>query len=189
MLPNENIPPQVVPMILFRLRDYLQQELIHEVPETNPTRAVLVKVGRMQENPVDTNVSIAISGGDFEDPTYGDGRIDGNAMESIIVRYLPVTEIGGGWVWWRRGTINVQVYFVRQRFEEDKATQYAYDFYGRLLRALDHAPLDNINDNYGEMVIPPLYTESATFFESGGSNKFIWRGKVRWQVLTWRPPD
>lgn len=186
-LPNDNIPAMIVPMILYRIKEHLETAMVAEVPDANPTKAVLVKVGRFQDNPLDLNVSISISGGDFEDPSYMDGRIDHEDLDSIQVKNLPVGEIGGGIYWWRRGTIDFKTFFVRQRFEEDVATQYAYDFYGRLLKAVEEIVLTDLTDDYGERAYSTPYIEGATFFESGGNKQYIWRGKLKWRALTWRP--
>ena len=186
-LPNDAIPTSIVPMILQAIKRQLETVLVIEVPESNPTRALLVKVGRFQDNPLEKNVSIAISGGDYDDPSYIDGRIDNPKMSSLQLPYLPVGEIGGGRYWWRRGSINYQALFVRQRYAEEVALQYAYDFQGRLIGALEGTPLNGLQDDYGEQAYAPLYVESLTFFESGGNNQYIWRGKLLWRVLTWRP--
>jgi hypothetical protein len=183
----EEIPNQVVPIILWAIRDHLETVLQTEVPESNPTRAVLVKVGRFQENPVSINVSVSISGGDFEEPRYIDARIDNPSLEGFPIRNLPVGEIGGGHYWYRRGTIDFKAFFVRQRFTEDVAMRYAYDFYGRLLKGVESVPLAGLRDDYDEGVFPPIYVESTSMFEGGGKDKFIWRGKLSWKVLTWRP--
>jgi len=185
-LPDDNIPTQAVPIILYEMQRWLEQVLIVNVPETNPTRAVLVKVGRFQDNPIDKNVIVAIQGGDLEDPDYKDGRIDNPELTAIRIKNLPVAEVGGGWAWWRRGTIRFHCFFIRQAYDEDKALKYAYDFYGRLLNAVELTPLEDLQDDYSEMIIPPVYVEGNSFYESGGPDKYIWRGKLSWRVLTWR---
>lgn len=184
---EDNIPQQIVLMTLWAMRDHLETAMVNEVPESNPTRALVVKVGRFLENPLDMNVSIAILGGDFENPKYSDARIDNPDVENFPFKNLPVGEIGGGHYWYRRGIVQFQCFFVRQRYDEERASLYAYDFYGRLLKALEGTPLPQIRDDYEEGVIPPVIVESSTFNESGGKNKFIWRGKLFWRILTWRP--
>jgi len=183
----DNIPTQVMPMALYAIRDYLSTIMVSEIPESYPTRAVVVKVGRFIENPLDKNVAIAISGGDDDDPDYKDARADDTAVKNYPVTNLAVTEIGGGHYWYRRGTVQFQLYFVRQRFPEEQAMLYAYDFYGRLIRALENTPLPSAKDEYGEGIVLPVIVESSTFTESGGKDKFIWRGKIYWRLLTWRP--
>lgn len=183
---NEEIASMVVPLILFKLKEYLEFALQDNVPDNDPTKAILVKVGRFQDNPVKKNVSIAISGGDFEDPSYTDARIDHSDMNQISIRNLPVGEIGGGIYWWRRGTIDYKTFFVKQRYEEELALMYAYEFYGRLLTALEQCNLGKLIDAFGETAKGTPFIESASFFESGGASQYIWRGKIKWRVLTWR---
>lgn len=184
---NDGIPSQIVPMTLLRMQQHLETVLSAEIPESNPTRAVLVKVGRFQDNPIDKNISVSISGGDFEDPKYLDARIDNPNIENFPMSNLPVGEIGGGTYWYRRGTINFQAFFVRQRYAEEIAMQYAYDFYGRLVTGVETMPIIDLSDDYNEGVVYGPIVEGTSFFESGGKDKFIWRGKLYWRILTWRP--
>ena len=184
---EDNIPSMIVPLILLGIRNYLEVALQDEVPDSDPTKAVLVKVGRFQDNPVKKNVSVSVVGGDFEDPSYLDGRADHESLDEIGLRNLPIGEIGGGMYWWRRGTLDFKTFFVRERYDEIIAMKYAYEFYGRLLNAIETCNLSFV-DSYGEKTngIPP-FVEGASFFESGGPNQYIWRGKLKWRVLTWRP--
>ncbi|MGC9423770.1 hypothetical protein [Vibrio sp.] len=184
---EDNIPTMIVPLIMMATRDYLEVALQDEIPDNDPTKAVVVKVGRFQDNPVQKNVLVAISGGDYEDPSYLDARADHQSLDQIGLKNLPIGEIGGGTYWWRRFSIDFRTFFVKQRLEEDIAMKYAYEFYGRLLKAVETCTL-RLTDSYGEMTnnIPP-FIEGASFFESGGPKQYIWRGKLLWRVLTWRP--
>jgi hypothetical protein len=184
---EDNIPTMIVPLVTFRMRDWLSVALQDEVPDTDPTKAVLVKVGRFQDNPVNKNVSVAIVGGDFEDPAYMDARADHEGLDQFTIKNLPIGEIGGGIHWWRRFSCDFKTFFVKQRYEEDIAMKYAYEFYGRLLKAIETCTFGRLVDSYGEKAVCPPYIEGASIFESGGANQFIWRGKVKWRVLTWRP--
>lgn len=185
VLPNDDIPAQIVPMILYKLRDDLEVSLVHDVPEDSPTRAIMVKVGRFQENPTDVNVSVALSGGDYEDPDFIDGRITHPDLRDILVRNLPEAEIGGGTYWWRRFSVYVSVFFTQHNYEESRALQYAYEFYGRLQSAVENVRM-NLVDDFGEQASGSPYFESTTYFQSGGKNKWIFRGKLRFRVLTQR---
>jgi len=176
----------IVPMILNAVKTHLESELQIELPDGDPTKPALIKIGRFQDNPIKNNLYVAISGGDYEDPTYQDGRIDHTDMDQFQIRNLPVGEIGGGIFWWRRCTINFATFFVRDRYTEEVAMAYAYEYYGRLQRAMDTVRL-NFADDYEEQATGTPFVESASFFESGGKNQFIWRGKMRFRVLTWRP--
>lgn len=186
-LPIDNIPAMIVPMILYRIKDNMQILLHDEVPDENPTRASLVKIGLFQENPVKTGVAVSVSGGAFDDEKYLDGRIDHEDLNAIAIRNLPVGEIGGGTHWYRRGSCRLSAYFVRQRYKEDRALEYAYDFYGRVIRAVEGTLVGDLTDDYGEQAYDRPIVESSSFFESGGKNRFIFRGMLYWRVLTWRP--
>lgn len=187
-LVNAGMPSQIVPMILWRMQETLAITLIYEVPETNPTRAVEVKIGRFLESPAKINVSVSISPGDFEEPRFMDGPINlSDLQEYRPLTNLPVGEIGGGCYWWRRGSIRFQAFFVRQNYPERTAMEYAYDFYGRLLKNIGLIPVGDLKDDYGEGALNPLYLEGSSFFEAGGKDKYIWTGKLLFRVLTWRP--
>lgn len=178
------VPSQIIPKILYTFKDYLDTVLVQDVPEDDPTRAITIKLGRVLENPLQKNISVGLTGGDPEDPTLSDKRID--FEDDFKIGSLMATEIGGGCYWWRRGAILVRVFFVRQKYEEEKAFEYAYSFFGRLHKALDRLQFNPFSDDYGESAHPPVYIESTSFSETGGSNQFIWRGKLIWRVLTWK---
>lgn len=184
---NDDIPAMIVPMILLKLKSELETALQIEVPESDPTRAVVVKIGRFQENPLNKNISIALSGGDYEDPTYLDGPVNNPEFLNDWIKNLPVGEIGGGQYWFRRGTAHVQTFYVRQRYPEEVAMQYAYDFYGRVIKCLETVSMSGLRDDYREGAFGTPIVEGTTFFESGGKDRYIWRGKLLWRVLTWRP--
>lgn len=186
-LPNSNIPSQIQPMIMYAVRDHLRTVLVDEVPKDNPTRAIRVMVGRFLENPAKINVSAAISSGDFEDPTMIDGRVDHPDLADRKVRFLPPAEVGGPEYWWRRFSIEVQVFFVRKDYEEDVAIQYAYEFFGRLQKGLEQSPTNGLVDDFGEKSHEKPRIEAVTFFPSGGKGKWIFRGKVLFRLLTERP--
>lgn len=176
---------QVIPKLLNTFRDMLMRKLIDEIPENDPTRAINIKLGRVLESPLKTNISVAVISGDPEDSDFMDKRIDFD--DDFKVKSLMAQEIGGGCYWWRRGTIFFNVFYVRQRYPEVQAYEYAYSFYGRLHSALDRFSFTPIIDDYGEQVHPPVYIESVRFTEGGGADQFMWRGKLKWRVLSWKP--
>lgn len=179
---------QIVPAILYKIQETVQTELGDNVPDESPTKVVLCKVGRFQDNPIQKNVSVSISGGDFENEKYLDAPIDHEETDQITMfSRLPVREIGGGSYWWRRGSINFQAFFIRERFDEDVAIRHAYDFYGRLMQCIEQINVSGMIDEYGEKSYGYVIPESTSFFESGGAKQYIFRGKLYFRVLTWRP--
>lgn len=178
---------QIIPMILRGMKDYLEDALIDGVEESDPTFALSVELGRFRENPKRKNIHVAISGGNTIDPDHIDGRIDNDQLDDIQIPHLPVGEIGGGTYWWRRGCVDYGCYFINDPLDYETSMMYAYQFYGRLLDVLDSLPIGGLTDQYGEQTSGKPYIESSTFYETGGAKKHIWRGKVFWRVLTWRP--
>ena len=52
---------------------------------------------------------------------------------------------------------------------------------------MEEITVSDLVDDYGEKAYGHPFLEAATFFESGGNKQYIWRGKLKWRVLTWRP--
>lgn len=182
-------PESIVPLILFHLRNRLEEELQDAIPEGHPTQVVLVKIGRYRESPHKNTLVVAISPGDPEDPEFMDGRIDNEEFDNLrVFRRLPVGEIGGGEYWWRRYTAQLQVNYLRANFEEDLAMKYAFEVQGRALKAFQSITFNNLVDSFGEVAHGQTYIEGCSFFPTGAKNQFLWRGKLVGRVLTWRRP-
>lgn len=182
-------PESIVPMILFHLRDRLEEELKDQIPEGHPTQVVLVKIGRYKDSPHKNELVIALSPGDPEDPSFMDGRIDNDEFDNLrIFRRLPVSEIGGGEYWWRRYTAQLQVSYLRANFEEDLAMKYAFEVQGRALKVLREITLSTLVDSFGERAHGTTYIEGSTFYPTGSKTSWLWRGSLRARILTWQPP-
>ena len=177
----------ITPMILKRMEEDLKESLIRGIAEDDPTYALHVEIGRFRDNPLTKNIYVALAGGNTIDPDHIDGRIDNDQLDDIKVRNLPVGEIGGGTYWWRRGVADYACYFVKTTMTYDLSMMYAYQFQARLLGILDRIDISGLVDDAGEMTSSCPYIETTSIYESGGAKKHIWRGKIFWRVLTWRP--
>jgi hypothetical protein len=170
--------------------------MMDEILSVDPTRATVVKIGRFQESPLVNNVYVSISGGDQQDPYLNDGVLD---VRSTTPGWqpgfqMPTYEVGGdpnfngmsNRMWWRRGKIELGCFYVQQQFEEELAAQYAYETLGRLIKAVETCPVSGVKDTFNECAVA-IFCFASSFFESGGPPKqYIWRGAVKWQVLTER---
>lgn len=190
---------QINNLILHALKNHLTLKLQTEIAEDDPTRAVEVKLGRFQESPLMKNVYVSISGGDQQDPELSDGILTVRAASPGWQPGFEMypREIGGRWdddddsipggaeMWWRRGRIQIGCFFVTQNFEEEIAMEYAYETLGRLTKAVNTCPVGGIKDSFGECAVK-IFCFASNFFEGGGLKQFIWRGSVKFQVLTER---
>jgi len=174
----------ITPLILNRMLEHLANVLIAQatddlVPET-------IKIGRFQENPVKTVVYVSLHPGDPEDPAFRDGIVTLEQMQNIGIDLEYPREIGGGQLWWRRFTAMIGCYWMQDRLDEWTAMDNSYVIEGRLCSAIQSVDLNNLIDEFGEQPLMP-FLYGSTFFEGGGKDQYIWRGKVLWQVLTARP--
>lgn len=176
----------VVPLILSQIAASLQKSMIDDISSDDVTRAGIVKVGRYQDNPTKDGIYIAVQGGDLDDPNYLDGIISLEEMDNINFR-MPAREIGGGEMWWRRGTIRFGCYFIKAKLSEEEAADAAYTVYQRIQDTMNGL---NVNASSGDETAQLIFLYGGTMFESGGPpTSYIWRGKVLWQCLTERNSD
>jgi hypothetical protein len=177
----------IVPMILDALKGHLQTEMIDNVSSSDLSRATEVKIGRFQDDPLRSNVYIAISPGDpSKSGDWEDGIVTLESMQDVGFNIDP-REVGGGETWWRRGVAQIGVFYINERLDEEDAVLNAYNTLHRLLWALRNAPVGGLTDEYNEKSVK-MFVAAHQFSESGGPpDQYIWRGKVWWQVLTEQP--
>jgi len=175
----------IVNLLLGKMVEHLTATMQTPISEDDVTYADIVKKGLLQENKAKKNIAIGVTGGDHDDPEMTDGVVTLGKHPDIGFM-LPPREIGGGQMWWRRGVIRVECFFIREKLEEDEAFDAAYEVLGRLMGNLETVNLSGLTDDKGERAIK-LFCFANTFFESGGAPKsFIFRGKVSWICLTER---
>lgn len=176
----------VVNEILKKMVTELQTYMNVGLTEDNLLYVDEIKRGLIQENRNRKNIIIAVQGGDHEDPNYVDGIVSLEEFDKIAFT-LPAREIGGGEMWWRRGVIKVEAFFIRQKLSEDEAHDTGYELLGKILNTLKDVNMTGVSDSYGEAAIK-LFVYANTYFQSGGKpNQFIFRGKLLWACLTERP--
>lgn len=173
-------------LIIARLAEHLNRELVTRVPSSSPTRASLVKAYRYQISPLQYPIHAWITGGEDSDPLSRDGRVTAHEMERLGI-YIPAGEVGGGHAWYRRGIIGVGCYFTMARYSEMDAANYAWTFLGRVLYQTERVTVADLKDEFGESA-HSVAVYASNFVEGGGpDDQYIWRGSVYWQALTFRP--
>ena len=169
-------------LVVNAISDYLIIKMINEV--SDDTKASIVKPYRFQYNPLEENVYCWISTGDPKEPFDMDSRVSFGEAENLGMR-LPAGEVGGGHLWWRRGTGEVGCYWVRKRYEQDVAAFKSHQVLGRAMHWIERTPVSSIVDEFGERAIA-VYLYANNFYEGGGNDQFYWRGSIHWQILTER---
>lgn len=176
----------IVPLILMAIRDDLKLHMMDEVAEDDVNRADVVKIGLLQESKTKKNIQLGITGGDHENPEEQDGISSIDKLPDIGFD-LPVREIGGGKIWMRRGVVNIECFYVREKLDEESATLHAYAALGRAMEVIDNVKVAGLKDDFGERALF-IDCYSNTYFESGGPPRtFIFRGKIMWAVYTEKP--
>lgn len=176
-----------VVLILDKIVERLIADCQTDVPEDDVTRADVVKKGLLQDNRVRKNIEIAVEPGNHEDPNYIDGIVSLEELKNIALD-VPPREIGGGELWWRRGVVRIEAFFIQEGLTEDEAFVAAYQVLGRVQNNIQLIDMTGVVDDWGERAIKIL-TYANTYFESGGAKQkqLIFRGKVFWACLTERP--
>jgi hypothetical protein len=185
-------------LALQRIKSHLDATLNAELTKTDdPTYVDVIKIGRFLENPMrqKNGVIVTLNSGDGKDPYYVDGIATNSEIEKIGFR-IPTWEIGGeigGGVntssyWWRRGRAELGCWYVggNRLPDEETAHDSAYIVLGKLIKAIETTAMQGLKDEFGEGAVK-LFVTADSFYPSGGNNQYIFRGDVKFQILTWRP--
>ncbi len=178
---------QITNLLLDRIVENLVANLNTGLVKTDLEYADIIKKGLLQQDKVQFNVQIGVQGGDHENPNYQDAIVTDRDLQDIGINWQSVArEIGGGQLWWRRGVVRIETFFVKEGLKENPAHIAAYNILGRVMNLIEQTDLNGIVDSYGERA-ENIYVFKNTFFQSGGQpNTFIFRGRVFWACSTWR---
>jgi hypothetical protein len=179
---------QVINLILDALVEHLTATMQTAIETDDLTYADIVKKGLLQSDKTKKNIQLGVIGGDHDTPEMQDGIVTLRGMPNVGIEFNQYPrEIGGGQLWWRRGIVKVDCYFVREKLNEDDAHDAAYEVLGRLMNSIENMSMTGLVDDYDERAIK-MFCYGNTFFESGGPPKtYIFSGKVLWCCLTERP--
>jgi len=173
----------IIDQILTTLETHLTEKLQTDIAVTDDTYADVVKIGRFQENPKRKNVHIAISHGDPEKPEWKDEVAHGSESNTVQFK-VPPREIGGGEAWWRRGIVDFGAYYLNN-VNENVARANAYELFGRIQANIKNCTVSHLTDDFNEHAFM-LFLAGSEISPTGGGGKWIWRGKVHWQCLTFK---
>lgn len=179
---------QIVNLVSVAMQTWLTQKLITEIAVNDPTRANLVKVGRLQVDPVKNAVHVTIEPGDPDAPGSWQHELYTNTLNSQAPYANIFGEVGGREeLWWRKFSAEVGCYYVTQGFNQLEANDYAHVVLGRLENAIEQCQtVLGLTDQFGERT-HAIYVTKSQLTESGGPpTQYIWRGKVWFQIQTSR---
>lgn len=166
-------------ILMDGLRDRLVEVLIEGQPENEVTRAGLVKVGKLQDDPTETLINILIH----------EGRPDGDPHVLNVDNERPdlsgpTYEIGGGGSAWYRNRFQVEFkLFFDGDYDRDESRRKANVVLSRTKQAIMTIDLHSLStDSFGERAhMVSVYRHKIS--EGGGEGTFIWRGDISVEFL------
>lgn len=164
---------------------------------SDDSKALLVRVGRLQEDPTKNVVSVLIHPNDPDNPDdwrHEVMKMDPFAVQNPYGEAIPVSnvgmyEVGGGAHWWRRFTVDLKMFFGVKTLAREEARELAQNVLGRAEEALKEgmSTLGTQQDGWGESCVQ-VYVTSSRCVERGGPTKdWIWDGKIWVQFHTAKP--
>jgi hypothetical protein len=149
--------------------------------------AGVIRGGRLQDNPEKARISLTLHVGDPDSPNAWRDIFFARRDRVLDTDYFSAhaAEVGGGKTWWRRGAVKWEFFGTRTKEGREAARRVAGAIRARIERAIDtSARVTACIDDFGEMAVLIMSTESFATEGGGPPNQFIWRGKVLWQALT-----
>lgn len=176
-------------MLIDGVLDELETALITDIDSEDPTRANVVRAGRLQADPTQgTGINVLLWPEDDNNP---DELYTNDKQDGLIA---PTYEIGGGASHMLRLKLYLLFHFKGYRGEDGRieARTLAYIIQSRIrnvLHTMDiptHPTTGQPKDDFGEVAIE-LQVEESWMREGGGSGNYIWSGEISFGFLTQTP--
>jgi hypothetical protein len=174
-------------MIVDRIVSGLTLVCITDIPYKDPSRLSDIKAGRYQEDPSVSVLRASVQGGDLEDPNLMDGIVTLKEGQNSRTGFtVEPREIGGTQLWYRRGVVRLELFFIIESLGEEKSREYAYTILGRVQGNIEKIRVSDLHDDFGEHAIKLFHTQNSMYQSGGPPASYLWRGKVVWECLTER---
>jgi len=163
----------------------LNTALITNVPEADPTRATLVRAGKLQKDPTTgTGINVLVWTSEDDDTLY----------TSQAGLKSPVYEIGGGAFYMLKFQLELVFHYKGLRGDDGRSEsrESAHVILSRIRYALQTMPIPThpttglVADDFGETAIE-IEISKMNLKEGGGDGHFIWRGTLDFGYLTQTP--
>jgi len=177
-------------VIIEKLIEALEGECQVSIATDDETYATTIKAGTLNSDP-DTGMGNHIT------IHYNDPRNPGKWMDEMtmisstaglrILREEPgmdYAEIGGGYHWWRRFTIQVECHYTHLGYAQADAREYAHTVFQRVKYALRNTTITG-SDDFDEVIadaFPKARWEEKN--ETGDGTEWIWRMWIGLEVMT-----
>lgn len=175
----------IISSLIHAANDALFAAMETELDSNDETRAGLVRIGKFQDNPTKYGLAILTHSNDPDNPgtwlhsALGAGGLTLHVQSDL----LPPYQIGGGEFWYRRFTTQI-VFFCKPTATRDRASDLANIILRRAEHTLKNVDFSSIGpDSFGESPMV-LHLAQSENLENGGVGQFIYKGFVKWQVLT-----
>ncbi len=164
------------------IADYLVEVMQTLVDQDDPTNARMVRKGNLQDSPLKAFMNVLVQ---FNDPQDEKGWphaiLNHEIARSIGLINIQPYELGGGEMWLRRYTLELEEFMQPGTGRED-AERLAGIILSRAEHALKQAPLP-ATDDFNETPLQ-VFLSTSTNIESGGPGQFIFHGRIKFSVLT-----
>ncbi|PJF45106.1 MAG: hypothetical protein CUN55_00520 [Phototrophicales bacterium] len=176
----------IIYSIMQSVANHMAQKLITEISPTDPTRAGVVREGKLQDAPTTGKINLLIHTGG---PEWPDVLYTPDKRGTVGIS-APTYEIGSTFqvsYWMRRFRVEFEMFFVGIN-DRSVARNNAMIVLSRAHSAILTTPLPQGNDTFGESASIIQVSQSYTE-EGGGIGNFIWSGEIRFEVLTYIDPE
>lgn len=182
----------ITELIIERAVEILQNALIDDIDPDDTARGDMVRAGLMQEDPTKKELHALVHQGDPQKPDSYMAHVP--QMSELFAKSegmdFPAEEIGGGVFEEQTFTVDIGC-FLLGKGNRVQAAQLSRLFFARAKKALQDAcrvggssGLLGLTDEFGRQTIRGRITEHRMNEGGGPPNQFIWRGHIRFAVLT-----
>jgi hypothetical protein len=175
-----------------KIVDQLKLELITNhipSPANDEYLPTLIRQGANQADPTKPRISIFVNPGDMDstenDPRWSDVPATAGAEPGWpMLAY----EVGGGEMWWRRFSVDINIYLTRTKEDRNEARDIGMVVLSKVQGILQRSnEWLNGTDDFGEVIILMKVSKVIPIESGGPPRTFIWRHKLLISVLTDKP--
>lgn len=176
--------------IISLIADAIREDLTEAFDTEGLAKSELIRLGRLMDDPEGYENPICVHENDPDDLTgwlHEQVQSPSSQTRNLNPFQSPWFEIGGGEVWARRFTIELNVFLTREGLERDEAKAVIDTVHGRALHALRNSQrIPGLEDEYGEHVWMSRcgVAKSRMVLSGGPPTNWIGRGKLWFQVFT-----